>query len=130
LFPGCAAIVTMPLFCKILIAMTKDDLAQEVSRVAEISEDDAERMVEAIFERIVQSLNDGNKFEIRGFGTFGIRQHPSREIPNPKTGARVEVAAKQVPYFEPSKALKKFVNSPARVAPPPRTRPRRPPKTT
>ena len=110
--------------------MTKADLIEEVSAVRKMPREDSEVIVEAIFERIVRSLSSGNKIEIRGFGSFGIRQHPPREIRNPKTDARVEVPAKQIPYFEPSKGLKKFVNnSSAPLAPPPRTRSRRPPKT-
>jgi len=110
--------------------MTKADLIEEVSYAMSMPREDSEVIVEAIFERIVRSLSSGNKIEIRGFGSFGIRRHPPREIPNPKTGARVEVPSKQIPYFEPSKELKKIVNhSSAPLAPPPRTRSRRPPKT-
>ena len=109
--------------------MTKADLIEEVSSVTGMPREDSEVIVEAIFER-VRSLSSGNKIEIRGFGSFGIRQHPPREIRNPKTDARVEVPAKRIPYFEPSKGLKKFVNnSSAALAPAPRTRSRRPPKT-
>ena len=109
--------------------MTKADLIEEVSSVTGMPREDSEVIVEAIFER-VRSLSSGNKIEIRGFGSFGIRQHPPREIRNPKTDARVEVPAKRIPYFEPSKGLKKFVNnSSAPLALPPRTRSRRPPKT-
>ena len=90
--------------------MTKADLIEEVSSVRRMPREDSEVIVEAIFER-VRSLSSGNKIEIRGFGSFGTRQHPPREIPNPKTGARVEVPAKQIPYFKPSKGLKKFVNN-------------------
>jgi integration host factor subunit beta len=120
--------------CKILRvrenAMTKANLIEEVSHLMSMTREDSEVIGEAIFERIVRSLCPGNKIQIRGFGSFGTRQHPPREIPNPKTGARVEVPSKQIPYFEPSKGLKKFVNhSSAPLAPPPRTRSRRPPKT-
>ena len=108
--------------------MTKADLIEEVSSVTGMPREDSEVIVEAIFER-VRSLSSGNKIEIRGFGSFGIRQHPPREIRNPKTDARVEVPAKRIPYFEPSKGLKKFVNNSSPLAPPPRTRSRRPPKT-
>ena len=110
--------------------MTKADLIEEVSAVGKIPRNESVVIVEAIFERIVRSLSSGNKIQIRGFGSFGTRRHPPREIPNPKTGARVEVPSKQIPYFEPSKGLKKFVNhSSTPLAPPPQTRSRRPPKT-
>ena len=106
--------------------MTKVDLIEEVSHLMSMPREDSEVIVEAIFERIVQSLSSGNKIEIRGFGSFGIRQRQAREITNPKTKARVVVPAKQIPYFKSSKGLKKFVNhSSAPLAPPPRTRSRR-----
>ena len=109
--------------------MTKAALIGEVAHVTKMPREEAEVSVEAIFERIVRSLRSGNKIEIRGFGSFGTRLHPPREIPNPKTGVRVAVPAKRIPYFEASKGLKKFVNSSSvPVAPPPQTRSRRPPK--
>jgi integration host factor subunit beta len=91
--------------------MTKADLIEEVAYVMGMPREDSKVIVEAIFARIVRSLSPGDKIEIRGFGSFGIRQHKPRKIPNPKTDARVEVAAKRIPYFEPSKALKKIGSS-------------------
>jgi integration host factor subunit beta len=93
-------------------AMTKADLIDEVSVAGKIPRNESEIIVEAIFARIARSVSSGKKIEIRGFGSFGIRQHQARVIPNPrKTRAWVAVPAKRIPYFEPSKALKKFVNS-------------------
>ncbi len=110
--------------------MTKADLIEEVSALGIIPRNESEVIVEAIFERIVRSLSSGKKIQIRGFGHPGTRRHPPREIPNPKTGARVEVPSKQIPYFEPSKGLKKFVNnSSPPLAPTPRTRSLLTPKT-
>ena len=77
--------------------MTKADLIEEVSHLMSMPRNDSEVIVEAIFERIVQSLCPGNKIQIRGFGSFGTRQHPPREIRNPKTGARVEVPLNRSP---------------------------------
>jgi integration host factor subunit beta len=74
--------------------------------------------VEAIFDSIVRSLRGGDKIEIRGFGSFRTRQRQPRIGRNPKTGARVEVPAKKIPYFKPSKELKDVVNSFAAVASP------------
>jgi integration host factor subunit beta len=59
----------------------------------------------------VRSLRTGDKIEIRGFGSFRTRQRQPRIGRNPKTGARVEVPAKKIPYFKPSKELKDVVNS-------------------
>jgi integration host factor subunit beta len=62
---------------------------------------------------VIGALQSGDKIEIRGFGSFRIRQRNPRIGRNPKTGARVEVPAKKVPYFKPSKELRDLVN-PAR----------------
>src|SRR5690242_21816961 len=90
--------------------MTKAELIEEVSRVVEMTRKDSEVIVEAIFDSVVKSLRGGDKIEIRGFGSFRTRQRQPRIGRNPKTGARVEVPAKRIPYFKPSKELKDLVN--------------------
>lgn len=100
--------------------MTKADLIEEVSRVVEMTRKESEVIVEAIFDSIVRALRGADKIEIRGFGSFRTRQRQPRVGRNPKTGARVEVPAKKIPYFKPSKELKDVVNnSPAVPAPEP-----------
>src|SRR5271169_2542421 len=93
--------------------MTKAELIEEVSRVVEMTRKDSEVIVEAIFDSVVRSLRNGDKIEIRGFGSFRTRQRQPRVGRNPKTGARVEVPAKRIPYFKPSKELKDLVNNDA-----------------
>jgi len=69
----------------------------------------------------VRSLRVGDKIEIRGFGSFRTRQRKPRVGRNPKTGDRVEVPAKKIPFFKPSKELKDLVNhgeGASAVAPP------------
>jgi integration host factor subunit beta len=108
--------------------MTKAELIEEVSRVVEMTRKDSEVIVEAIFDSVVRALRSGDKIEIRGFGSFRTRQRQPRVGRNPKTGARVEVPAKRIPYFKPSKELKDLVNAgevPAAAAPP--TEPTAPP---
>ena len=112
--------------------MTKADLIDEVSKLAELTRKDSEVIVETIFDSIVRSLRVGDKIEIRGFGSFRTRQRKPRVGRNPKTGERVEVPAKKIPFFKPSKELKDLVNTgggqtPAPPAPPvhPPQRPRR-----
>jgi integration host factor subunit beta len=90
--------------------MTKADLIEDVSGAIEMSRKDSEVIVETIFDGIVKSLRSGDKIEVRGFGSFRTRQRNSRVGRNPKTGARVEVPAKKIPYFKPSKELKDLVN--------------------
>src|SRR5437763_2627808 len=91
--------------------MTKADLIEKVSTLAEVTLKDGEVIVETIFDSIVKSLRAGDKIEIRGFGSFRTRQRKPRIGRNPKTGARVEVPAKKIPFFKPSKELKDLVNN-------------------
>ena len=90
--------------------MTKADLIKDVAQAVEMSGKDAEVIVDTIFQNIVKSLQGGDKIEIRGFGSFRIRQRNPRIGRNPKTGERVDVPAKRVPYFKPSKELRDLVN--------------------
>ncbi len=90
--------------------MTKADLIEEVSRLTELTRKDSEIIVETIFDGVVRSLRAGDKIEIRGFGSFRTRQRKPRVGRNPKTGDRVEVPAKKIPYFKPSKELKDIIN--------------------
>ncbi len=91
--------------------MTKADLIEEVSRLAELTRKDSEIIVETIFDSIVRSLRAGDKIEIRGFGSFRTRQRKPRVGRNPKTGDRVDVPAKKIPFFKPSKELKDVINA-------------------
>jgi integration host factor subunit beta len=97
--------------------MTKADLIEEVARVVEMTRKDSEVIVEAIFDSIVKSLRAGDKIEIRGYGSFRTRQRQPRVGRNPKTGDRVEVPSKRIPYFKPSKELKDLVNQSMAAAP-------------
>lgn len=93
--------------------MTKAELIEEVSKVVEMTRKDSETIVETIFDSIVNSLHKGDKIEIRGFGSFRTRQRQPRVGRNPKTGSRVEVPSKRIPYFKPSKELRDLVNGSA-----------------
>jgi len=91
--------------------MTKADLIDEVSRAVEMTRKDSESIVDTIFDSIVRALRVNEKIEIRGFGSFRTRQRQPRTGRNPKTGAKVEVPAKTIPYFKPSKELKDLINA-------------------
>ena len=99
--------------------MTKAELIEEVSRVVEMTRKDSEVIVEAIFDSVVKSLRGGDKIEIRGFGSFRTRQRQARIGRNPKSGDRVEVPAKKIPFFKPSKELRDLVNAAIAAAPAP-----------
>jgi len=91
--------------------MTKAQLVAEVARGADLTKKDAEVIVSTVLESIVDSLKDGDRIELRGFGSFRIRVRGSRIGRNPKTGARVEVPSKKIPYFKPGKHLRELLNS-------------------
>jgi integration host factor subunit beta len=91
--------------------MNKADLVEEVSRALELPLKEGEVIVDTIFAGIVRSLRQGQKVEIRGFGSFRTRQRRSRIGRNPKTGARVDVPAKTIPFFKPSRELKEGIQT-------------------
>jgi integration host factor subunit beta len=93
--------------------MTKAELVEDVARAAELTKKDAERLVEIVFESIIDTLNQGEKIELRGFGSFRVRERGARRGRNPKTGDPVNIPAKRVPYFKPGKELKELINEEA-----------------
>lgn len=93
-------------------SVTKRDLIDElVARYPRFSRRDAEVMVNEIFEGLAESLRDGERIEIRGFGSFVVRHRQARTGRNPRTGRRVDVEAKRVPFFKVGKELRERVDS-------------------
>ena len=90
--------------------MTKADLVEEVVRVSNVSKKHAEIIVNTVFSSIIEALQQDDKIELRGFGSFRVRRRRSRQGRNPKTGDRVEVPEKRIPYFKPGKELKDLIN--------------------
>lgn len=90
--------------------MTKADLIEEMAAVSQLSKKSSELVVNTFFESIIASLRRGEKIELRGFGSFKLRHRRARVGRNPKTGARVDVPPKVVPYFKPGKDLRDLVN--------------------
>ena len=91
--------------------MTKVDLVDEVVRVAKVNKKHAEIIVNTVFSSIVEALHQEEKIELRGFGSFRVRRRRPRQGRNPKTGDRVEVPEKRIPYFKPGKELKDLINT-------------------
>jgi integration host factor subunit beta len=91
--------------------MTKAELVEEVSKASELTKKHSEVIVNTVFHSIIDALRLGEKIELRGFGSFRIRQRGSRKGRNPKTGEQVDVPAKKIPYFKPGKELKELINS-------------------
>jgi integration host factor subunit beta len=90
--------------------MTKAELVDEVARIVQLTKKQAETIVNIVFDSIVDSLRAGQKIELRGFGSFRLRNRKSRTGRNPKTGEKVEVPSKKIPYFKPGKELKELIN--------------------
>jgi integration host factor subunit beta len=97
--------------------MTKADLVErvtaQISQTAGpmISKKDCARVVDTFLDAIKDALREGQNIEVRGFGTFKIRQRRTRMARNPRTGTPVEVSARPVPVFKPSKELRTLVSN-------------------
>lgn len=92
--------------------MTKAELIEAlVDRIDRLTKKEAELIVNTALKSISDSLARGDKVELRGFGSFKVKDRRSREGRNPKTGDKVSVAAKRVPYFKAGKELRERVNN-------------------
>ena len=95
--------------------MTKSELIDRLDQqIATVSKKDVERAVKLIFGKINSTLEAGGRVELRGFGMFSLRYRAQRVGRNPRTGERVEVTGKYVPYFKAAKALRDKLNEDAR----------------
>jgi len=92
--------------------VTKSELVLSVSEsTGNLTRKHAELVINTIFDSMRDALVDGDRIEIRGFGSFQVRDRASRTGRNPKTGAAVEIASKRVPFFKVGKELRERVNS-------------------
>ena len=91
--------------------MTKADLIDELAKVSNLTKKESETIVNTVFENITEALVKGDKVELRGFGSFRIRQRNARKGRNPKTGTSVSVPEKRVPFFKVGKRLREHVNA-------------------
>ena len=110
--------------------MTKAALVEEVARVADLTKKHSEVIVDTVFRSIIEALHRGEKIELRGFGSFRLRRREPRKGRNPKTGDKVDVPSKRVPYFKPGKELKELINrdaEPVQPSAPPVSSPSQPP---
>jgi integration host factor subunit beta len=90
--------------------MTKSQLIKKLALEKDISAKIAETVVGTVFEEISASLENGQRVELRGFGSFGLKERRSREGRNPKTGESVSVNAKRVMFFKAGKELRERVD--------------------
>ena len=92
--------------------MTKLQLIEQLTeRWPTLNKKQLEQTVNLFFDSILEALRRGEKIEIRGFGTFHLRQRRSKEGRNPKTGKLVSVAAKKVPFYKCGKELRQLMNA-------------------
>ncbi len=91
--------------------MTKSGLIEVVAeRTPHISKKDTEIVVNTIFDSMAQTLMNGERIEIRGFGSFQVKVREARDGRNPKTGEPVHISAKRTPFFKVGKELKEMVD--------------------
>lgn len=93
------------------IPMTKSELIEILARKQpQLNSKDVELAVKTMLEHMAQVLANGERIEIRGFGSFSLHYRPPRVGRNPKTGESVELGAKYVPHFKPGKELRERVD--------------------
>lgn len=91
--------------------MTKSELMQELGQqFPDLSSREVEKAVDVIFGEISTALTKGSRVELRGFGAFSVRHRERRVGRNPRTGEKVDVAAKHVPFFKAGKGLRDRLN--------------------
>lgn len=91
--------------------MTKSELIEQLSeRVGILNRRDSEMVVNLVFDAIADALKKGDKVEIRGFGSFTVRERDARTARNPKSGDLVSIPAKKTPFFKTGKDLRERVN--------------------
>lgn len=93
--------------------MTKSELIEQLAaQQTHLSQADVELAVKNILEQLSKALSEGERIEIRGFGSFSLHFRPPRMGRNPKTGEAVALPGKHVPHFKPGKELRERVNDP------------------
>lgn len=92
-------------------SMMKSELIERIARKqSHLAYKDVELAVKSLLEQMSNSLSNGERIEIRGFGSFSLHYRPPRAGRNPKTGDSVSLPGKHVPHFKPGKELRERVN--------------------
>ncbi|HPO40850.1 MAG TPA: HU family DNA-binding protein [Bacteroidales bacterium] len=92
--------------------MNKSDLIAALAAKENFFEKNAKDVINLIFDGFTNALKNGDRIEIRGFGSFSVRNYESYRGRNPKTGKKIEVSEKRLPYFKVGRELKKRVDAP------------------
>ena len=90
--------------------MTKSDLIEKLSEQGRLSKKQAEMVVALVFDSMMSAMKSGDRIEIRGFGSFKVKHYKPYVGRNPKTGEKVEVNPKKLPFFKVGKELKELVD--------------------
>ncbi len=90
--------------------MTKSDLIERLSEQGKLSKKQAETIVDHVFNSMTEAMKTGDRIEIRGFGSFKVKSYKPYVGRNPKTGDKVEVSPKKLPFFKVGKELKEMVD--------------------
>ncbi|MBI5814801.1 MAG: integration host factor subunit beta [Nitrospinae bacterium] len=91
--------------------MTKSDMAEKLAEKINVKKQQAEEIINIFTSSIIEALARGDKVEIRGFGSFRVRNRAEKEGRNPKTGEKVLVEAKKVPFFKTGKDFREIVDA-------------------
>ena len=91
--------------------MNRSDLINELKNETLLSRKDAEKFVETFFDAISDTLMKNDRVEIRGFGSFTVKQYKPYVGRNPKTGTKIDVPPKKLPFFKVGKELKEMVDN-------------------
>ena len=86
--------------------MVRDDIVKKVAEVTSLNKKDADRIVDAFFNGIIEALKKGDRVELRGLGTFGVKKRAPRVARNLKTGEAIRLDARTVPFYRCGKELK------------------------
>ncbi len=92
--------------------MNRSELIIAIKDEASLSRKDAEKIVDTFFDAIKETLSKGKRVEIRGFGSFTVKNYKSYTGRNPKTGVQINVSSKKLPFFKVGKELKEMVDRP------------------
>jgi len=91
--------------------MTKADLVETIYEKIGFSRKESAEIVDLVFDLMKETLENGEKIKISGFGNFMIRQKRSRKGRNPQTGSEIQITARRVLTFKPSQVLRKALNT-------------------
>ena len=92
-----------------MMTLTKKDIVLDIAKETGVTQVEVKRIVQAVFDRLIQGLKEGQTIELRKFGVFKIKQRAPRRGRNPKTGQEVPVPSKRVVVFKPGLIMRQDI---------------------